>query len=478
VYEFAGIKLDSLRRTLTDTQGVSIEVPPRAFDVLLLLVQHHGQLLEKALLMKAAWPKVFVADNSLDQLVSQLRRALGSVTDATLIVTERGRGFRFTAPVVVHEQPASQDKSASAAHHSRVPQAQQSYLQARALALRPTPENLTAACELLRRALTLDPDFAHALAYLAMLRTVFVAFDIPMEDALGRAEEEARRALAIDAGLARGHQALGNVLVARGDWSEAEHHFEAACRLEEDPDASVTRIWQLTQSAGYLRLAHQQASEIDELAPSQPLPAIARALAASLLGFDADAQRYADGAAALGWPRTQGSLKDVYFLIAVRAKEYQKAQDCLTENLPAPMGAAGAAQAFHLMRLAFEDNRQCGTAVAALRRLAHGVAPEHLGMTDRKRILLWQTMLGALDNAFDFAHQSLDHFARSGMIGISWGMLWLPEMEPFRADGRFQSIIERLRLMDYWIQRGPPDGYTLQGRSLVHLPASRGPAAT
>jgi hypothetical protein len=52
------------------------------------------------------------------------------------------------------------------------------------LSLRLHPGNRKASLELLRQALALNPVFAAPLAYRALLRTVFVAFDLPMPDAV------------------------------------------------------------------------------------------------------------------------------------------------------------------------------------------------------------------------------------------------------------------------------------------------------
>jgi hypothetical protein len=75
--------------------------------------------------------------------------------------------------------------------------------------------------------------------------------------------------------------------------------------------------------------------------------------------------------------------------------------------------------------------------------------------------------LDALDRAFDLASQSLDEFARSGTVGSAWGVLWLPEMRPFRRDPRFQAFATRMGLMDYWKQNGPPDDCDLKNGHLA-----------
>jgi hypothetical protein len=48
--------------------------------------------------------------------------------------------------------------------------------------------------------------------------------------------------------------------------------------------------------------------------------------------------------------------------------------------------------------------------------------------------------------------------------------LWLPEMRPFRSDPRFHEFAaDRLRLLEYWEEYGPPDGYALRAGRLVDL---------
>lgn len=475
VYEFGNLRLSPLRRTLTGGDGTPLELPPRAMDALLLLVERRGQLVEKSTLMAAVWPDTVVTENSLDQLISQLRRSLRTdVAQSDFISTERGRGFRFTGEVKMGrvagraESTTSERTPVSRLTHDA--QAYQVYLQARALSTRPSPDNLRAAVELARRALTIDPAFVHAQAFLAMLRTVFVAFDIPMADALSLAERDARHALSVDPSLARGHQALGNVLVARGAWREAAAHFDEACRLEEDADARVTRIWQLTQSLGYLKLSLRQAAEVDTLSSSQPLGAVAATLAYYLLGLDSEARQHADTATALGWPRNNAALCDIYAQLALRAGRFREAAEWMVLTLSAPVRAAGGAEVVSQVCAALEKEARRPAAIAAIRGLIARLAPESFGMLDRRRAMLWLAMLGALDDTFDLLHRSLDHFALSGMIGIQWGWIWMPEMRPMRESAGFQRVIERLGFLDYWAEHGAPDGHRLNDGRLTCEP--------
>ena len=481
VYEFGGFRLNPLRRTLTAQDGEPIDLPPRAMDALLLFVERRGQLLDKSTLLETLWPDTVVSENSLDQVISLLRRALRADSQyGEVIGTERGRGFRFAATVEIERVGAPADHSAPA---ERAPvssltdnaQAYQVYLQARALSTRPSPDNLRAAFELAKRALSLDPTFVHAQAFLALMRTVFVAFDMPMADALALAEQDARHALSVDPALARGHQALGNVLVARGAWREAAAHYDEACRLEEDPDARVTRIWQLTQSVGYLGLSRRQAAELDTLAPSQPLGAVAAALACYLLGLDREARQHADTATALGWPRNNPAVCDIYALLALRARRFREAAEWMVLPLSAPARAAGGAETIAMLCTALETGQRRSDAILAIRAFVARLARESFSSLDRKHAVLWLALLGAVDDAFELLHRTLDHFALSGMIGISWGWIWMPEMRPLRIDPRFSQIVERLHFADYWNVHGAPDGHWLTDGRLALAPEPASP---
>jgi DNA-binding winged helix-turn-helix (wHTH) protein len=97
VYEFDGFRIDAGRRLLTQ-RGAPVPLKPKVFDTLLYLALHQGRLLEKDELMRSIWPDTVVEENSLNQCVSTLRRALGeSPGENRYIVTVPGRGYRFAA---------------------------------------------------------------------------------------------------------------------------------------------------------------------------------------------------------------------------------------------------------------------------------------------------------------------------------------------------------------------------------------------
>jgi len=100
IYEFSGYRLDAARRQLRSSNEQPANLTVKVFDILLYLVQHHGEVVEKSALMQAVWPNVVVEENNLNQNISVLRKALGErAGEQRFILTVPGRGFRFVAPV-------------------------------------------------------------------------------------------------------------------------------------------------------------------------------------------------------------------------------------------------------------------------------------------------------------------------------------------------------------------------------------------
>jgi len=116
-YEFNNFRLDPQQRLLlSGAERRPIPLAPKVFDTLLYFVERCGELLDKTTLMKAIWPNVVVEENSLNQNISALRRALGeSPGEHRFIVTEPGRGYRFVADVrAVTATTATRDPAPSA----------------------------------------------------------------------------------------------------------------------------------------------------------------------------------------------------------------------------------------------------------------------------------------------------------------------------------------------------------------------------
>ncbi len=103
LYRFGQFALDSRKRTVSRADS-PISLTPKAFDVLLFLVQNPNRLVTKEELLQAVWGDTFVEEGNLTQYISHLRKALGdNPEDTRLIVTIARKGYQFTADVTVAE---------------------------------------------------------------------------------------------------------------------------------------------------------------------------------------------------------------------------------------------------------------------------------------------------------------------------------------------------------------------------------------
>src|SRR5438874_8228406 len=103
VYRFGQFALDSRKRTVSRADS-PVSLTPKAFDVLLFLVQNPNRLVTKEELLQTVWGDTFVEEGNLTQYVSHLRKALGDGSEDTrLIVTVARKGYQFTPDVTVAE---------------------------------------------------------------------------------------------------------------------------------------------------------------------------------------------------------------------------------------------------------------------------------------------------------------------------------------------------------------------------------------
>jgi len=76
-YAFEGFELSPARRVL-QRDGKELAITPRAFDLLVALVERAGQVVTKNQLLDLVWPKVVVEENNLAVQLSTLRKLLAA----------------------------------------------------------------------------------------------------------------------------------------------------------------------------------------------------------------------------------------------------------------------------------------------------------------------------------------------------------------------------------------------------------------
>jgi DNA-binding winged helix-turn-helix (wHTH) protein len=92
VYTFGKWEIDLGRRELR-SRGVATALGSRAFEIIEVLVQSAGELVDKYDLMSRVWPGAVVEENTLQAQISAIRRTFGA--DRELLKTVAGRGYRL-----------------------------------------------------------------------------------------------------------------------------------------------------------------------------------------------------------------------------------------------------------------------------------------------------------------------------------------------------------------------------------------------
>jgi TolB-like protein/DNA-binding winged helix-turn-helix (wHTH) protein/Tfp pilus assembly protein PilF len=99
-------RLDVRSRRLL-RNGAAIALTPKAFDVLLALIERRDRVVDKAELMRLVWPDSFVEEANLTQTIFVLRKTLGEGPDGRgYIDTVPRRGYRFSGTVREGEEIA------------------------------------------------------------------------------------------------------------------------------------------------------------------------------------------------------------------------------------------------------------------------------------------------------------------------------------------------------------------------------------
>ncbi len=108
-YQFKSFQLDVAERQLLNN-GVAVPLAPKAFDVLVALVERNGHLVEKDELLRLVWSDSFVEEANVSRIVHTLRKVLGEDENGNkFIETLPKKGYRFVAEVKKVSQSPSQN---------------------------------------------------------------------------------------------------------------------------------------------------------------------------------------------------------------------------------------------------------------------------------------------------------------------------------------------------------------------------------
>lgn len=99
VYNFGPFSINQTEQLLL-RHGEPVRLAPKAFDVLMVLIQNRGCLVTKEQLLQEVWPDAFVEEANLSVNIASLRKTLDEGDGKChCIETIPKRGYRFVAPV-------------------------------------------------------------------------------------------------------------------------------------------------------------------------------------------------------------------------------------------------------------------------------------------------------------------------------------------------------------------------------------------
>jgi TolB-like protein len=110
-YRFGPFRLDTNSKVLL-RDGHVVAITLKAYEILLVLLQNAGQVVEKDALLEQVWPSTFVGEANLAQYISTLRKVLSEGSGGVAYIqTLPKRGYRFVTAV---EEVEGEDVGAAA----------------------------------------------------------------------------------------------------------------------------------------------------------------------------------------------------------------------------------------------------------------------------------------------------------------------------------------------------------------------------
>ena len=273
MYSFGPFALDPASRRLT-RNGEPVAIPDRHVDILLELLAHPGQIVSKDRLIEAAWKDVAVTDNSLEQAISVLRRALEQSTgESRYIETLARRGYRFSAPVArTAPRYSAEALDAMLAPH-------RAFIEGRAALETLGRDAIERARLVFEDVVRTSPD--HPSAHIGLANALALHFEAtrsasaPDSDALSAAIHHAHEACRLDPSSGEAWSVLGLTLHQSQDSAGAIAATQRATTLEPDNWRHHLRVAFVSWGEQRLGSAHRALKLLPGLA-------LARWLAASV----------------------------------------------------------------------------------------------------------------------------------------------------------------------------------------------------
>ncbi|MBX3292034.1 MAG: tetratricopeptide repeat protein [Acidobacteria bacterium] len=314
------------------------------------------------------------------------------------------------------------------------PAAYQAYLRGRYFWNKRTGDNINKAIEQYRAAVDRDPNYAMAYVGLAEAYSILAdyASNAPA-DSLKRAEEFAKRALAIDRQMAEPHATLGNLYYNKWQWAESEAAYKRA--IELNPNYATGYHW---YSVLLLALGRpdEAANMIMRAQELDPLSLIINQNVAQIYRLKGDHEavielsrkineldpNFPGGYFVVAWSYLKLGRNDEAIAAFQRSAELNGRLSNSISELGAAYAIAGRTKEARELITELEGRYA--------RREAYG---EHVGTI--------YAALGEKDKAFEWIEKDV-----AARIGALTEFRWVPRSEPLRDDPRFKDLLKRMGL--------------------------------
>jgi DNA-binding winged helix-turn-helix (wHTH) protein len=254
-FAFGPFELDPAKRRLA-ASGEPVAISDRQIDVLVVLAEHASRIVSKDDLIQAAWKDVAVGDNSLEQVISSLRRLLGTHADGSAFIeTVPRRGYRFTASVT---RQASRESDAAL---DSLLAPFRAFVEGRAALESLESGQVSRAREVFEGIVRNSPEYASG--HIGLANACVMQFETTRADpapdiaALTLAAQHAREACRLDAQSGEAWATLAFVLDRTGNNLDARAAAGRAVVLEPDNWRHHFRLAFVTWGEERLRAAHR-----------------------------------------------------------------------------------------------------------------------------------------------------------------------------------------------------------------------------
>jgi len=357
------------------------------------------------------WSEPYDADlTDVFELQSDLAERVAQALDVTLLSTEQ-----TAIRVAPTESPeAYQQYVLGRYHHAR--------------------NDGTTAVEHYQRAIELDPDYALAYAGMAdayhhvLGSTVQGGLLEQWKDLWARAEQAARRALALDSTLGAAYVSLGYVQMARDlDWESAERNFVRGVTLDPDYAYGHSRYGNLLLAIGQVDSAVAEWRRAVELDPLDPQ--FNRGLAMMLVAAGQSDEARAAANRAVALDEVTGQPQLVMAVVHVSREEWDAAAEQFTlGGFPAPL--------IGLWRAAIADPAKRADLMAFLDR-APGLSVRFPGP-----IAILLVTVGEDDRAMQLLENGVRDRTNAVVNSVNVHPMW----DPLRDDPRYAALLDSMGL--------------------------------